>query len=179
MVESEASNYTTEETAYEKVLNFILEKFEQDSNLALYSDDLFAKWLKFLLKIPDLKAQRMKKTLEKHFIAILDKVKATNLKSLFRLLITEFLTKRVGVRQELQRFTVDYLQGILVMKPGPATDFDKSVALFQLMFEDSGFAMPTNKGTVRLAVTSAGQESDKSLFQRMADDDQNAIKEAV
>jgi len=98
--------------------------------LALYSDDLFAKWLKFLLKIPDLKAQRMKKTLEKHFIAILDKVKATNLKSLFRLLITEFLTKRVGVRQELQRFTVDYLQGILVMKQGPATDFDKSVALF-------------------------------------------------
>ena len=54
-------------------------------------------------------------------------------------MIQEFLTKRVGVRQELQRFVVDYLQNILLVKPGLEKDFkdnfSKSVALFQLMFK--------------------------------------------
>ena len=127
--ESQASNYTSEDTSYGAVLEFILERFEQDSNLALYSDNLFSKWIKFLLKIPDLKSSGLKRRLEHHFVTILNKVKTTNLKSLFRILITEFLIKRLGVRQELQSFTVDYLQNILVMK-GPATNFNKSVALF-------------------------------------------------
>ena len=45
MGESIASNYTTQETAYEAVLQFIFEKFEQDPNLALYDEQLFSKWL--------------------------------------------------------------------------------------------------------------------------------------
>ena len=45
MGEGSASNYTTQETAYEAVLQFIFEKFEQDPNLALYSEMLFSKWL--------------------------------------------------------------------------------------------------------------------------------------
>ena len=40
---------------------------------------------------------------------MLDKVKTTNLKQLFKILVTEFLIKRVGVREELQRFTVGYI----------------------------------------------------------------------
>ena len=176
MGEEQASNYTTEETAYSAVLQFILEKFEQDSNLALYSDTLFAKWLKFLLKIPDLKSQKLKRRLETHFTIILEKVKTTNLKSLFKLLITEFLIKRVGVRQELQRFTVDYLQGILVS--GQA-DFFKSVALFQLMFEDGSWSLPTSKGTIRLQICHGGHDSEKSLFQQLSEQDQNSIKQAI
>lgn len=56
MSELQSSNFTTEETAYGAVLEFILDKFEQDSNLALYSASLFTKWVKFLLAIPDLKS---------------------------------------------------------------------------------------------------------------------------
>lgn len=152
MGESQVSSHITEETPYGAVFEFILSKFEQDSNLALYSERLFSKWIKFVLKIPDLKAQSLKRRLEAHLKDILDKVKTTNLKSLFKILISEVLIKRVGVREELQRFVVDYLQSILVMKPGPSMDFFKSVALFQLMFEDAQWAMPSNKGLVRLAI---------------------------
>ena len=56
MHESQPSNFTTHETAYEAVLYFIFEKFEQDPNLALYNELLFSKWLEFLRKIPDLKS---------------------------------------------------------------------------------------------------------------------------
>ena len=45
MHESQPSNFTTHETAYEAVLYFIFEKFEQDPNLALYNELLFSKWL--------------------------------------------------------------------------------------------------------------------------------------
>lgn len=55
MCESTASNFTTEDTSYSVVLEYILAKFEQDSNLALYDDNLFSKWIKFLIRIPDLK----------------------------------------------------------------------------------------------------------------------------
>mmetsp|Transcript_44843 Transcript_44843/g.59551 ORF Transcript_44843/g.59551 Transcript_44843/m.59551 type:complete len:143 (+) Transcript_44843:1102-1530(+) len=137
MSEPTSSNFTSEETSYGVVLEFILTKFEQDSNLALYDDSLFTKWIKFLLHIPDLKASNLKRRLEHHLRAILDCVKTTNLKSRFRILISEFLTKRVGVRQEIQRFAVDYIQGILVLKPGPSMDFHKSVALYQLLFIDT------------------------------------------
>ena len=43
-------------------------------------------------------------------------------------------------------------------------DFYKSVAVFQLMFEDSSWAVPNNKGIVRLKISQAGQESEKSLI---------------
>lgn len=109
MMEGGASNFTTEETSYRAVLEFILEKFEQDPNLALYSESHFSKWISFLSKIPDLKAPALKRRLEIHFTAMLDKVKTTNLKQLFKILVTEFLIKRVGVREELQRFTVGYI----------------------------------------------------------------------
>ena len=101
MSEPTASNFTSEDTAYGAVLEFILEKFEQDSNLALYNESLFSKWIKFLLHIPDLKAHGHKKRLEHHLRSILGQIKTTNLKSLFRILITEFFINRVGVRQEL------------------------------------------------------------------------------
>jgi len=52
------------------------------------------------------------------------------LKSLFKILITAFLVKRVGVRQELSRFTVDYLHNILLVKAGAQRDLYKSVAFF-------------------------------------------------
>lgn len=55
MCESTASNFTTEDTSYSVVLEYILAKFEQDSNLALYDDNLFSKWIKFLIRIPDIK----------------------------------------------------------------------------------------------------------------------------
>ena len=63
----------------------------------------------------------------------MDRIKTTNLKSLFELLITQFLIKKVGLREELQRVTIDYLQNILV---GAAFDKFKSVALFQLLFDE-------------------------------------------
>lgn len=113
--ESTSSNFTTEETAYGAVLEFILDKFEQDQNLALYNEALFSKWIKFLFHVPDLKSSSHKRRIEHHIRNILDRVKTTNLKSLFRILITDFLIKRVGVRQELQRFAVEYIQGILVL----------------------------------------------------------------
>ena len=47
------------------------------------------------------------------------------------------------------------------------------------MFEDSTWSMPTSKGTIRLSVTQAGQESEKSLFQRMDESDKNSIKDAI
>lgn len=135
--ESSASNYTSEDTSYSEVLCFTLEMLEQDANLALYSDTLFLKWLNFLTKIPDLKSTAIKKRIEQHFVAILDKIQTTNLKLLFERLVSQFLIKRVGIRQELQRFTVDYIQSILV---GQLFDKYKSVALFQLLFQEGSGA---------------------------------------
>ena len=47
-------------------------------------------------------------------------------------------------------------------------DYYKSVAVYLLMFEDSSWALPTSKGMVRLKISQAGQESEKSLIQQMA-----------
>ena len=89
-------------------------------------------------------------------------------------MIQEFLTKRVGVRQELQRFVVDYLQNILLVKPGPEKDFkdnfSKSVALFQLMFIDGPIPAPSQPA--RLAITEAANSADSTcLFQQMSQED--------
>ena len=80
MGESQASNFTTEETAYSQALEFILQKFETESNLILYNDKLFTKWIKFLQKVPDVKSNNLKTRFEQHLRVILDKVKTTNLK---------------------------------------------------------------------------------------------------
>ena len=72
VAEPQSSNFTTEETAYGAVLEFILSKFESDSNLALHNERLFSKWIKFVIKIPDLKAQSLKSRLEQHMRAILN-----------------------------------------------------------------------------------------------------------
>ena len=80
MGESQASNFTTEETAYSQALEFILQKFETESNLVLYNDKLFTKWIKFLQKVPDVKSNNLKTRFEQHLRVILDKVKTTNLK---------------------------------------------------------------------------------------------------
>ena len=94
-------------------------------------------------------------------------VKTTNLKSLFRSLTKLVLIQSIGVRQELQSFTVDYILNMLVMK-GPATDYLKSVALFQLLFEDKA----DEKG---MLTTSKGYQSitsgDLTLFDYMAKKD--------
>jgi len=72
MAELQSSNFTTEETAYGAVLEFIFNKFEQDSNLALYSESLFSKWIKFLQTIPDLKGHGHKRRVERHIGTMLD-----------------------------------------------------------------------------------------------------------
>ena len=115
------------------MLEYILSKFESDSNLVLHNERLFSKWIKFLIRIPDLKSQSLKSRIEHHLRTILNLLKTTNLKQLFRILITELLIKRVGVKKDLQRCTVDYLQSILVVNANSLsqlTDFYKSVALF-------------------------------------------------
>ena len=53
--------------------------------------------------------------------------------------------------------------GFWASKPGPSMDYYKSVAVYLLMFEDSSWAVPNNKGMVRLKI-SQGQESEKSLI---------------
>jgi len=87
------------------------------------------------------------------------------LKSLFRTLINEFLIKRVGVKQELQRFAVDYIQGILVLKlsdrSGNSKDFHKAVALYQLMFIDT--PSRHQKSGTRLAIMSEGATEQSSV----------------
>ena len=49
--------------------------------------------------------------------------------------------------------------------------FKKSIAIFNLMFVDGSWSVPNNKGTVRLKITQAGQESEKNLIQQMAKTD--------
>lgn len=69
---------------------------------------------------------------------------------------------------------LDYLQNILLVKPGPEEDFkvnfSKSVALFQLMFIDGPIPAPSQPA--RLAITEAGKGADSNcLFHQMSQED--------
>lgn len=96
----------------------------------------------------------------------------TNLKSLFKTLVKLVLINQIGVRQELQSFTVDYVLNTLVMR-GTSTDYLKSIALFQLLFEDCGDDNTTilcsSKGFVKMQITAAGEvgkpSDGKTLFE--------------
>lgn len=69
---------------------------------------------------------------------------------------------------------LDYLQNILLVKPGPEEDFkvnfSKSVALFQLMFIDGPIPAPSQPA--RLAIIEAGKGADSNcLFHQMSQED--------
>ena len=54
--EPAASNFEGDRTSYALTLDYLVERFETNSNLALFNQSAFAKWISFLQKIPDLKA---------------------------------------------------------------------------------------------------------------------------
>ena len=75
ILESSASNYTSEATTYMTTFEFLLECFETNQNLALFNQAAFAKWMSFLQKIPDLKSTRLQVKLRQHFKTMLEKIR--------------------------------------------------------------------------------------------------------